>query len=173
MKKLFYFYALLLCFAACDNEENNTESGNLDPATELSGIISDLGNYDVNSAVTLLSLADGWVREYKFEYTEGWHNIFQDYTQADNGGTTYRYKFIADGKLEDFTKPSIPPFDIELPKVRTWAFDPEIRTLTIDGALSYHLIALGEDAFIWDYVDTWSSDHPRYFREVFKAKAIE
>ena len=171
MKKFFYFAVLLLGVVACNNEENNNlELEVIDPATEIAGLITNLGSYDVSSVATLLSQTEGWVEEHFFEYDEEWSNILGDYKQAE-GDVTLRYKFHTDGKLEDFTKPACPPFDIELPKVRSWAFDTETRTLTI--ALSYHLIALGEDTFIWDYVDTWSSDYPRYFRQVFKARAVE
>ena len=168
MKKLLFLVVLLLGLTACDNEKNV----NPDPETEIRELVMNLSNYDVSSVATLLSQTEGWVEEHSFEYDEEWSNIIGDFKQAE-GHATQRYKFHADGKLEDFTKPICPPFDIELPKDRSWAFDPETRTLIIDGALSYHLIALGDDTFIWDYVDTWSSYHPRYFREVFKVKAVE
>ena len=167
MKKLLFLVVLLLGLTACDNEKNV----NPDPETEIRELVMNLSNYDVSSVATLLSQTEGWVEEHSFEYDEEWSNILGDYKQAD-GHATKRYKFHADGKLEDFTKPIYPPFDIELPENRTWAFDPETRTLTIDGALSYHLIALGEDTFVWDRVST-GSGYPRYFRVVFKARAVE
>ncbi len=172
MKKLLFLAVLLLGFAACNNEENEDLTLNPDPETGIGELVMILSNYDVNSVQPLLCGAAGWIEEKHLEYDEAWNSIVGDFT-ASEGGATYRYKFYADGKLEDFTKPTFPPFDIELPKDRTWTFDPETRTLTIDGILSYHLIALGEDTFILDHIDTWSSAYPRYFRQVFKAKAIE
>ena len=172
MKKLFFISMLFSLGVACNNEENdNIELNVIDPGTEIAGLITNLGSYDVSSVATLLSQTEGWVEEYFFEYDEEWSNILGDYKQAE-GDVTLRYKFHADGKLEDFTKPACPPFDIELPKDRSWAFDPETRTLTIDGVKNYHLIALGEDTFFWDRVST-GTGYPRYFREVFKARAIE
>ncbi|MBE6196535.1 MAG: hypothetical protein E7137_05510 [Rikenellaceae bacterium] len=172
MKRLLLFCSLFLLGVACNNEENdNLELNVIDPGTEIAGLITNLGGYDVSSVATLLSQTEGWVEEHSFEYDEEWNNILGDYKQAD-GHATQRYKFHADGKLEDFTKPTYPPFDFELPNNRTWTFDPETRTLTIDGALSYHLIALGEDTFIWDSVRT-GTGYPRYFREVFKVKSVE
>ena len=167
MKKLLFLVVLLLGLTACDNEKNV----NPDPETEIRELVMNLSNYDVSSVATLLSQTEGWVEEHYFEYDEEWSNILGDYKQAD-GHATQRYKFHADGKLEDFTKPMCPPFDIELPKDRSWAFDPETRTLTIDGVKNYHLIALGEDTFVWDRVST-GTGYPRYFRAVFKARAVE
>lgn len=74
MKKIFYFFALLLCFAACDNEEDNTESGDLDPTTELSGIIANIGDYDAHTATQLL-IGKKWTEVFFSEYDESWGNL--------------------------------------------------------------------------------------------------
>lgn len=173
MKKIFYFFALLLCFAACDNEEDNTESGDLDPTTELSGIIANIGDYDAHTATQLL-IGKKWTEVFFSEYDESWGNLlFYDtvpYTKLI-GGSPDSYVFHENGIAETFMTALGEPLPEEFNRC-PWSFDPETRTLTI-GNRDYHLIALGEDTFIWDYIDTWSSDQPRYFREVFKAKTIE
>ena len=173
MKKLFYFAVLLLGVVACNNEENdNLELEVIDPATEISNMISEMDDYDVNLVGQILC-GKHWVMDFFCEYFEEWNEIrFDSRYDICIGYAVWSYVFHADGRLEDFTDAEATPEVIEY-EVRSWAFDPETRTLTIDGALSYHLIALGEDTFIWDYVDTWSSDYPRYFRQVFKARAVE
>ncbi len=172
MKKLFYLAVLLLGVVACNNEENNNlELEVIDPATEISNMISEMGDYDVNLVGQILC-GKHWVMDFFCEYFEEWNEIRSD-SRYDKwiGYAVYSYVFHADGRLEDFTDAEATP-DVEEYEVRSWAFDPETRTLTIDGALSYHLIALGEDTFIWDRVST-GTGYPRYFREVFKARAVE
>jgi len=172
MKKLLFFAALLLGFAACNNEENDAMEGN-NPGSTVAELITNSGSYDVNAVASLLSQAEVWGLVLEFEYDEGWNNILADRTIND-GGANYKYKFYTDGKFEDYTKYYFPlPHDKEYPKVRSWTFDPQTRTLTIEGELSCHLTALSEDNFIVDHIDTWSSAYPRYFRQVFKAQAIE
>lgn len=177
--RLLYYYILcmitLLGFAACNNEEENHQVLEIeDPTTEISELISNLGHYDVGLIEELLT-EKHWIEDAHIEYTENWEEIKTIYIGLGNipapGATHSHYIFHPDGKLEDFTDVEHTPE--EEYQVRTWAFNLENRTLTIDGTLNYHLIALGEDTFVWDYIDTWSSYHPRYFRDVFKTKAIE
>ena len=174
MKKLLFLVVLLLGFAACSDskeQSNQIEPNSSNDKTEIEGVLSSFGDYEEDMATQLLC-KKYWVEHYFLEYGENWDKIlFNSLIDLGGGHASSCFIFHEDGKLEDFTDAEYT--EEEEYQARSWAFDPETRTLTIDGALSYHLIALGEDTFIWDYVDTWSSYYPRYFREVFKARAVE
>ena len=170
-------FILLFCLTACNDKTTDSVqpiSKFEEKTTQINSIISRLGAFDSTSTVEILA-GKRWIQESCLEYTEDWREVksifFEEGGLPAPGMSIEVYVFRPDGKLEDFTDAEYT--EEEEYQARSWAFDPETRTLTIDGALSYHLIALGEDTFIWDYVDTWSSYHPRYFREVFKARAVE
>ena len=168
------YIALLSCCIACDNSKelsNQAESSLTNNKTEIEDILFSFGDYDVDMATQLLCKRY-WVEQYFLEYNENWDKIlFNSLIDLGNGYTSSCFIFHDDGKLEDFTDAE--DTSEEEYRVRTWTFDPQTRTLTIEGEESYHLTALSKDTFILDQVDTWSSAYPRYFRQVFKAQAIE
>lgn len=171
-RRLLYIVLLSYCIA-CDNSKgltNQADSNLTNNKTEIEDILFSFGDYEVDMATQLLCKRY-WVEQYFLEYNENWDKIlFNSLIDLGNGHTSSCFIFHDDGMLEDFTDAEDTPE--EEYRVRTWAFNPKTRTLTIDGALNYHLIALGEDTFIWDYVSTGAGS-PRYFRQVFKAQAIE
>ena len=173
MKRLFYFAVLLLGFAACSDskeQSNQIEPNSSNDKTEIEGVLSSFGDYEEDMATQLLC-KKYWIEHYFLEYGENWDKIlFNSLIDLGGGHTSSCFIFHEDGKLEDFTDAEHTPE--EEYEVRTWTFDPETRILTIDDTENYHLIALGEETFVWDLVST-SSGYPRYFREVFKVKAVK
>ena len=172
---------VLLCFAGlltaceCENKETaQTEhlsnDGYIESEQFISNFIAKHGDYDIK-AVTRLLIGKLWKIEEYYEYSTDWEEmIFNAEIDGLDGYFSLRYIFESDGVLKDFSKYDTHENDPYL--LRYWTFDPETRTLTIDGALNYHLIALGEDTFVWDYTSS-SSGYTRYYREVFKAKSLE
>ncbi len=176
MKKLFFICMLFLLGMACSNEEEMPapEQAPVDRYAAskefLADIIATCGNYDANLVSELL---DGklWVRTNYYKYTENWAEMnFDLLVDGADGCGEIQYIFLPDGELRDWSTSCVEHHDSY--QTREWSFNPETRILTIDNR-DYHLIALGEDAFIWDYIDTWSGKNPRYFRTLFKAEAIE
>ncbi len=170
--RLLFIVLLSYCIACSDSKEqsNQIEPNSSNDKTEIEGVLSSFGDYEEDMATQLLC-KKYWVEHYFLEYGENWDKIlFNSLIDLGGGHASSCFIFHEDGKLEDFTDAEHTPE--EEYEVRSWAFDPETRTLTIDGALSYHLIALGEDTFVWDRVST-GTGYPRYFREVFTARAVE
>ncbi len=174
---ILYYLVIATTLISCSKQNEDPEaqkSTNISPYAESERIVSEIiaqyGNYDTASVEELL-IGKCWKNDSYYEYSENWGEmIFDAAIDGLDGLFSLRYTFEAEGKLKDSSKYDT---DINDPALlRSWSFDSETRTLTIDGALSYHLIALGEDTFIWDRVST-GSGYPRYFREVFKARAVE
>lgn len=177
MYKKFFGFVLICFLAACKNEEEitNSNSGSVDKYAASKAMILDLvttyGNYDVESVPQLLGgkLWD-WTEHY--EYSENWNEMIFDLSiDGADGCGNIRYQFLSNGELRDYSTSCFKEYDTY--RVGKWSFDPATHTLTINEVLNYHLIALSEDSFIVDHIDTWSSAYPRYFRQVFKAKTFE
>lgn len=176
-KKIFYYFVLVSLFVACSNKEETlvAEQAPVDRYAAskefLADVVAACGNYDVESESGLLD-RKLWARTNYYKYSENWAEMnFDLLIDGADGCSEIRYIFLPNGELRDWSTSCAEHHDTY--RTREWSFNPETRTLTIDGTLNYHLIALGEDTFIWDYIDTWSGKNPRYFRALFKAKSIE
>lgn len=183
MKKLLFLVALLFGFVACNSEEENEnlELEKIDSTTEIANMIAEISDYDVNSVDQLLC-NKRWSEDFTCQYTDdNWDEVeFDSRYDLICGHSPAVFYFHNDGTMEDFTEPEYPL--IELPQVKSWAFDPETRTLTI-GYINYHLTGLGEETLILDEIneifeisDANSAptvDYTLYIRDVFKARAIE
>ncbi len=169
MKKLFYFAVMLFALAACNEADlENDQVIEVEPIT-LDGCLADYCDYDVNS-VTEILCGKEWVERAIYRYTEGWSELLKVGWGLDEkypyilGYDHDTYVFHPDGVMEIFGRSYLGE---DTHDVLQWKFDPETRIIKFFNRTEHHLIALGEDILIWDYIDNWSNpENPFYFRRL-------
>lgn len=176
MKKLLYFAAMLLCFAACE-DKNEQETPAKPEMTELEQtayqmqvILNSYGNYDPNIASALLYNKHFMLWSY-LEYNESWNEIISPYyafgVMNSEGLPTDSYLFKSDNTVtyqtEGINDKGVPE-NIELNG--SWTFDENTKKLTLIDRQGL-LTAISEELFVWDIEKKNTSQKSRYFRLVY------
>lgn len=154
MKKLFYFAAMLLCIAACSNDDDQTtnlESFNIGIETNWENQLDKYRDFDPATAPDLFA-GKTWRICYEakcdsnFNFQELWFSYLTSPIKPIPPG----------GHLFDYDMELCTEDDPE----RTWTYNPETKTIVIQNFISgtgeyidhcYQLYALAEDLMACNY----------------------